>query len=136
MNWEGITAIVGLLTALVAVLGLVYKAGKMNAKIEVLWEIFKIEARQNIGRRGDMTSSSEYHLTEKGQGMIPVGLKEEIKTLVTSKKLNPGKAKTWDIIGKLGGVTRLTGEAEKAEIPLGEFVIMVETFIQKHLNSA
>lgn len=134
MNWEGITAIIGALAGLIAILGLVYNLGKMNTKIEILWDAFKAQALQSTKKRGTMESSSEYHLTQKGQDMIPPSLKDEIKLLAQKKRLNPGKAQTFEIVKMLGGVPRLAEEAEKLDIDIQEMIVMVETYIRKHLE--
>lgn len=131
-------AIVGALIKLFA------NQAKLDTKVSVLWDAYIEEARQNTRRRGTMERSSEYHLSKQGLDMIPRELKDEIKKLVgqregvigffTRKKANPKKMATWDIIEKLGGVSRLSYEAEKLGIGLSEMIVMVETYIRRHLE--
>lgn len=145
MGWQGIVSILSGIAALIAILGLVYNLGKMNAKIEILWEAYKAEGRQSTKRRGTMETQSQYRLTKQGLDMIPPDLKDEIKALAdrgqgikaflfNRKKLNPDKAQTWDIIKKLGGVERLAEAASSAGCDVQEMIVMIETFIQRHLE--
>lgn len=134
MDWQGITAIIGALAGLIAILGLVYNLGRMNTKIDILWDAFKAQALRNTMKGGTMESSSDYHLTPKGRDMIPSSLKDEIKLLAQKKRINPGKVQTFQIVKMLGGVSRLAEEAEKLDIDIQEMIVMVETYIHKHLG--
>jgi len=105
-----------------------------DARVSILWEAYKEEARASTRKRGTMERSGQWKLTQKGQEMIPLDLREEIKSLVSQKKLNPRKLKTWDVIENLGGVSRLAIEAEKVDVYLQEMIVMVECYIQCHLD--
>lgn len=145
IDWQSIISIFSLLAALIAILTFVYKFGKMNAKLEILWDIFKAEARANTGRRGTMETSSHYRLTKKGLDMIPPNMKAELKNLANNnqgtkllffnrKKPNPGEIEIWEIIKKVGGVERLAEVASEAGVDVQEIVVMIETYIQRHLE--
>lgn len=133
MGWVTIVSILGALSGLIAIAGLVYNLGRMNAKIEILWDAYKEEARAATGRRGTMESSSQWQLSKLGLDMISPELRDDMKSLI-HKKQNPSKLETWKIIKLLGGVPRLSMEAEKADVPLSEFIVMVEVYFQKHLG--
>jgi len=117
---------------------------KIDSKLSILWEAYREEAKQSTRRRGVMEAQSEYRLTKQGFDLISPELKDEIKNLISLKRKgikwpfnrnqNPDSLKPWDIITKLGGVQRLSKEADKADITLGEMIVMVETLIKRHFN--
>jgi len=130
-----LAVLVTIFLAIAAALGNLHReVSQLNAKVDILWEAYKEEARRNTTRRGTMSRSSQWRLTEQGKGVISPELRKEIRELVGNRKLNPRKLKTWDVIAKLGGVARLSQEAEKVDMPLGEFIVLVETYIQHHLG--
>lgn len=142
--WQGITAVIGVIAGLIAIIGVIYRYGRMNARIEILWDAYKAEARSNTRRSGAMERGSKWHLTEKGEDLIPVKLKEEIKKLLAHKrgikafiqhKLNPG-LDTWEVIEKLGGVERLCDEADTVGVSLKEMMVMVEAYIDRELEES
>lgn len=145
MDWQSIISIFSLVAALIAILTVVYKFAKMSAKLEILWDIFKADARANTGRRGTMETASQYRLTKKGLDMIPPNMKAKLKDLVNDtrgmkilffnrKKQNPGKIEISEVIKKLGGVERVAEVASEAGVDVQEIVVMIETYIERHLK--
>lgn len=129
MSWSEITSVVSLIAALVAVYGVVFNYGKLNVKVEILWDIFKEDARQNLKRKGNMVAQSPLRLTNQGLALIPTELKSEIKNLFSYSYNGNSRPKTEDIVKRLGGVSRLRLVAEKADISLNEFIVVIETYI-------
>jgi len=137
-----------LITIFLAIAGaigkLYHSMTKLDARVSILWDIFKADALMNIGKRGVMLRLSEWQLSEGGKGLISAELKNEIEWLIRQhqgikgyfyrKKLNPAKLKPWDIIEKLGGVPKLSYEAERMNVSLYELVVILEYYIKECLK--
>lgn len=126
--------IAALVSAIVAIIGvlysILYKFAKMEVKVELLWGAYCEEARLNARRKGKMDRSSGYHLTEEGQKLIPEDLKGDIQALISKKKINPKKVHTPEIVKMLGGVGRFARYAENNDLSVGEMIAITEVYIQ------
>jgi len=134
-----------LITIFLAIAGAISKLyhsmAKLDARVSILWDMFKADTLMNIGKRGVMLRLSEWQLSEGGRELISPELKNEIEWLIRRhqgirgyfyrKKLNPAKLRPWDIIEKLGGVARLSHEAERMNVSLYELVVILEHYIKE-----
>lgn len=144
MDWQGIISILGLISGLIAIMGVVYNIGKMSTKLDILWSAYEADARSSARWRGTMEKSSEWKLTNKGQAMIPEEIKKEIDTKFNKRtvksflrlgKSNPNSIGIVDIIKSLGGISSLTTDADRLGIPVSEFIAMIGTYIKENYKT-
>lgn len=127
-----IAALVGSIIAIIGVLyTILHHSTKIEAKVDILWEMHMEQARLNLKKGGKMQKASDYKLTSEGEALIPGHLKEQIKALMRGRKRNPG-IPVEDIIKRLGGIPTLADCAERNDITITEMRVAVEAYIAHH----
>jgi len=85
-----IVALIGCITGIASLIGLIYavgfKLGSLATKVDTLWTIYILYPLQELISQGYVRMASPYMLTSKGEEILPEDLKIKIQEMVRNKK--------------------------------------------------
>lgn len=143
---ERVLSIIGASAGIVSIIGFIYtiawRLGRFSAKIEsigekvdLLWEIYIIQplltSKKSVGLSAkNPVAEFPFTLTEKGEELIPAGLKSNIYELTRQIGKGSWQDVTAKVIHRIG-VFNILKTAEEQNITFNEMIGVVTAYIVK-----
>ena len=152
---ETIVSIVGLVTGILSIAGVVYVLGVWKGRFETkllnlqkanedyppaeialmtktLWDIVVVDAlrsRPDLAERG-----SGYRLKKEGEDLIPTDLRDELSSLVLSSRSAKVSVTGWELV-KVLGMERVQNFAEEKGLSVQEAIAVLATYAENNAGA-
>ena len=127
-----LAAIVGIITGIIAIIGMVYgfgfKFSSLETKVNLIWSVFVEDALRGQVRAGTIAHSSPYRITNmrRTEGGAHLGelIPSEIYTKLEKKRFKSDQDVTLAFI-KLMGMPTILEESSKLSITIQEYLAFI-----------
>lgn len=130
MDWQGITAIIGAVSGLLAVFGGGIYLGQLHTKVDTLWTMWLEATASRHHDRGLYLESSPRKLTPEALSLLPKPVKDDIVRMAARRRISREKDLRPRIIQGLG-LARLTELARANGATLEEIITVVGVYIEE-----
>ena len=130
MDWGLVGAGTGSASLIGIIICYIVKIAGMETKVNLLWTLYVEDRLKKLVEEGTMGHSSEYSITEKGEGLLAEELKLRLREIAIRKKPKSlFNAQT--ILAREFKNPELFGMSNSAGYTIGEMVLLASAYMLK-----